>query len=114
MRLTIRDERQIFPRQTHAYAEYRAFAMLAARGDPIEDVFLTLSRRRGTSVDDSPQVVCAIAVRLRSGHVVDVEAVAARAYAAIDQAVDLLSAHRLIPPIKVRREPSRVSGTCDS
>ena len=50
MRLTILDERQDFTRQTHAYAEYRAFAGLADREAPIEDVTVTLARR-GAAAD---------------------------------------------------------------
>ena len=98
MRLIVRDERRLFPPQTRAYAEYRAFATLAAQCDPIEDVSVTLTQRPDAAGDGGAQIVCAIAVRTRSGDVVDVEAVASRAYAAIDRAVDLISAHRLVRP----------------
>jgi hypothetical protein len=94
MRLTVQDVKCDFDRQTHAYAEYRAFATLAGRADPIEDVTVTLARR-GLEAEEA-QVSCAIAVRLRSGEVVGAEACAGRPYAAIDRAVRLVSAHHFV------------------
>jgi hypothetical protein len=95
MRLTVHDVKCDFDRQTHAYAEYRAFATLAGRADPIEDVTVTLARR-GLEAEEEAQVSCAIAVRLRSGEVVGVEASAGRPYAAIERAVRLVSAHHFV------------------
>lgn len=89
MRLTIHDEREDFTRQTHAYAEYRAFSGLADREAPIEDVTVTLARRGGGEADIG-SVVCTIAVTLGTGEGAAVRAVAGHAYAAIDNAVSLM------------------------
>lgn len=90
MRLTILDERQDFTRQTHAYAEYRAFAGLADREAPIEDVTVTLARRAGDEADTGGSVACTIAVTLGTGEGAAVRAIAGHAYAAIDNAVSLI------------------------
>jgi hypothetical protein len=90
MRLTILDERQDFTRQTHAYAEYRAFSGLADREAPIEEVTVTLARREADEADTRDFVVCTIAVTLGTGEGAAVRAVAGHAYAAIDNAVSLI------------------------
>ena len=90
MRLTILDEPQDFTRQTHAYAEYRAFSGLADREAPIEDVTVTLARREADEADTGDSVVCTIAVTLGTGEGAAVRAVAGHAYAAIDNAVSLI------------------------
>jgi len=91
MQLTVRDVNRDFDQQTRAYAEYRAFAALAGRGEPIEQVTVTLARRGGPA----GTVACRIAVRLCSGEPIDVEAFAPRPYAAIERAAGLLSTHHL-------------------
>jgi ribosome-associated translation inhibitor RaiA len=84
MHFTVRDDRQDFNRQTHAYAEYRAFAGLAGHREPIAGVTVTLERDAGT-------MRCAVALTLRSGDVLGTEATGPHIYAAIDRAVAMLS-----------------------
>lgn len=90
MRLIVRDERNQFNQQTHAYAEYRAFSSLVGHDDPVSNVTVTLTRAPGGGCDDDTTVVCTIAVRMASGEVTEVQAVARHAYAAIDRAVSLI------------------------
>ena len=88
MRLTVRDERGQFNRETHAYAEYRAFSSTIGSHVPVEEVTVTLSRRPVVGTDtEGGGVVCAISIRKASGDVVQVRAVARHAYAAIDEVV---------------------------
>ena len=106
MRLTILDERQDFTRQTHAYAEYRAFSGLADREAPIEDVTVTLARRGADAADTGDAVVCTVAVTLGTGEGAAVRAVAGHAYAAIDNAVSLM---RQVPLPAAAESPARVT-----
>ena len=91
MQLTVRDVNHDFDQQTRAYAEYRAFAALTGRGQGIEQVTVTLANQ------DAPgaAVACRIAARLCSGELIDVEAYAPHAYAAIERAAVLVAAHHL-------------------
>ena len=109
MRLTILDERQDFTRQTHAYAEYRAFSGLADREAPIEDVTVTLARRGAADADTGDSVVCTIAVTLGTGEGAAVRAVAGHAYAAIDNAVSLM---RHVPLPAGEESPAQVKRRC--
>ncbi|HEX6974801.1 MAG TPA: HPF/RaiA family ribosome-associated protein [Vicinamibacterales bacterium] len=84
MQLTVRDDHQDFNRQTHAYAEYRAFAGLAGHPAPITGVTVTLERGTGA-------MRCAVSLTLQSGEVLGTEASGPHIYAAIDRAVALLS-----------------------
>jgi hypothetical protein len=114
MRLTILDERQDFTRQTHAYAEYRAFSGLADRETPIEDVTVTLARREAAETATGDAVVCTIAVTLGTGEGAAVRAVAGHAYAAIDNAVSLI---RHVPLPAGEESPARGkrrSPACDA
>ncbi len=90
MRLTVEDDARQFDQQTHAYAEYRAFASLVGTDGSIEDVTLTLTRRSADVPEGDEEVVCTIAVRLGSGQVAEARAVERHAYAAIDRAVSLI------------------------
>ena len=104
MRLTVRDERRQFNRQTHAYAEYRAFSGSLGTGVPVEEVTVTLIRRSANdAARDEGRVVCTIAVTVASGDVVEARAVARHAYAAIDRAVSVIR-HK---PIVAARTPPR-------
>jgi hypothetical protein len=89
MRLTIRDDHHQFDRQTHAYAEYRAFSSLVGTGGAVEQVTVSLARRPDGPARDS-HVACTVAVRLASGEVASVRAADRHAYAAIDRAVSLV------------------------
>ena len=114
MRLTILDERQDFTRQTHAYAEYRAFSGLADREAPIEDVTVTLARREADAAGTGDSVVCTIAVTLGTGEGAAVRAVAGHPYAAIDNAVSLI---RHVPLPAGEESPTRAkrrSLACDA
>lgn len=91
MRLVVRDERNEFNRQTHAYAEYRVFSSLADVAPPVEDVIVTLARcRRDERDGESGQAVCTIAIRTGSGELAAAEAVAGHVHAAIDRAASLI------------------------
>jgi len=87
MRLTIRDHRRHFNRQTHAYAEYRAFACLAGHGQSVAGVTVTLTR--AAAADEAGR--CAISVTFTSGEVVGARAAGSHIYAAIDRAVRRLA-----------------------
>lgn len=106
MRLTVRDERKQFTRQTHAYAEYRAFSRLAGADPPVEDVTVTLARsapdgngdEEDGRDDEDEGIVCTIAIRTGTGEIAEARAVARHACAAIDRAASLI---RLAPTAAV-------------
>ena len=90
MRLNVQDEGSRFNQQTHAYAEYRAFANLVGCDRSVGDVTITLAREPADGGDDDAMVVCTIALRVPSGEVTEVQGVARHACAAIDKAVSLI------------------------
>jgi hypothetical protein len=90
MRPIVRDEHKQFSPQTRAYAEYRAFSSLVGSEAPVRDVTVTLARAPAEGSDDDGMAVCTVAVRIASGEVTEVQAVARHPYAAIDQAVSLI------------------------
>ena len=98
MQVTVRDARRYFNRQTHAYAEYRAFSRLASDGRAIERVAIALARvevarRRAAQDDGAPEagsVLCQITVELAGDARIEVQAIAPHPHAAIDRAVALI------------------------
>ncbi len=90
MRLIVRDKHKQFNRQTHAYAEYRAFSSLVGSERRVSDVTVTLTRGPVDGTEDDGTVVCTIAITMASDEVAEVQAVAPHAYAAIDRAVSLI------------------------
>jgi hypothetical protein len=108
MRVTVRDEHRQFSRETHAYAEYRAFSSTIGSHVPVEDVTLTLARRAAAATrTDGGGVVCTIRIRTESGDVVEAEAVARHPHAAIDRVVALIRENPSQDGIadRVRRAP---------
>jgi ribosome-associated translation inhibitor RaiA len=97
MRLIVQDEQNEFSRQTHAYAEYRAFSGLVGHDADVADVTVELRRPAGENErHDDERVVCTITVRMTSGEIERALAVTRHAYAAIDRAVSLLRAEKWV------------------
>lgn len=96
MRVSVRDDRNRFSPQTHAYAEYRAFSSVAGMHRSVDDITVTLTRRRPGGPGGDMRVACTIAVRLASGDVAEARALADHACAAIDRAAFLI---RHAPPL---------------
>ena len=91
MRVIVHDERNEFNRQTHAYAEYRAFSGLVGKDADVADVTVDLTQPpRDEDKEDNRTVVCTIAVRMTSGEIERARAMARHACAAIDRAVSLI------------------------
>jgi ribosome-associated translation inhibitor RaiA len=87
MRIEIRDA-YVFGTQTHAYAEYRAFASLAPLGNVAQRVTVALAAadRRGADPVTGVRVVCTITVMTGPGQEVEVRARGRHPYEAIDRA----------------------------
>jgi ribosome-associated translation inhibitor RaiA len=97
MRIEIRDH-NAYGLQTHAYAEYRAFASLAALGNVAQHVIVTLASAHPSGADPvtGARVVCTIGVISGPGQEVEVRARGCHPYQAIDRAVSRMR-HVLTP-----------------